>query len=53
MTARLAAAVAQRRWRLIAVVCIAEALTMTGFSAYWSLLPVLQPAWAMNNADAG
>ncbi len=26
---------------------------MTGFAAYWSLLPVLQPAWHMNNAMAG
>lgn len=47
------AAVAERRWLLILVVCLAETLTMTGFSAYWSLLPVLQPAWSMSNADAG
>ena len=26
---------------------------MTGFAAYWSLLPVLQPAWDMSNASAG
>jgi hypothetical protein len=35
----IAAAVAGRRWLLIAVVCVAETLTMTGFSAYRSLLP--------------
>jgi len=49
----LQAAVAERRWLLILTVCTAEVLTMTGFSAYWSLLPVLQPAWAMSNTDAG
>ena len=26
---------------------------MTGFATYWSLLPVLQPAWHMNNTTAG
>ena len=26
---------------------------MTGFAAYWSLLPVLQPAWDVSNASAG
>ena len=26
---------------------------MAGFAAYWSLLPVLQPAWQMNNSMAG
>ncbi|MDA0219137.1 MAG: MFS transporter [Proteobacteria bacterium] len=48
-----ARAVAARGWLLILVVCVSEALMMTGFSAYWSLLPVLQPAWSMNNALAG
>ena len=38
---------------LIAVMCLAEVLAMTGFAAYWSLLPVLQPEWHMNNAMAG
>ena len=38
---------------LIAVVCLVEVLTMAGFAAYWSLLPVLQPAWQMSNAMAG
>ena len=38
---------------LIAVMCLAEVLAMTGFAAYWSLLPVLQPEWHMSNAMAG
>ena len=38
---------------LIAVLCLAEVFAMTGFAAYWSLLPVLQPAWGMTNAAAG
>ena len=38
---------------LIAVMCLTEVLAMTGFAAYWSLLPVLQPAWHMSNATAG
>ena len=33
--------------------CLAEVLAMTGFAAYWSLLPVLQPEWHMSNALAG
>ncbi len=38
---------------LIAVMCVAEVLAMTGFAAYWSLLPVLQAEWRMSNAQAG
>jgi MFS family permease len=49
----LARGVAARAWLLILVVCLSEALMMAGFSAYWSLLPVLQPAWEMNNTLAG
>lgn len=49
----LARAVAHRTWLLIPAVCLSEVLMMAGFSAYWSLLPVLQPAWQMNNAAAG
>ena len=33
--------------------CLAEVLAMTGFAAYWSLLPVLQAEWHMSNAMAG
>ena len=35
------------------MVCLVEVLTMAGFAAYWSLLPVLQPGWHMSNAMAG
>ena len=38
---------------LVAVLCLAEVLAMMGFAAYWSLLPVLQPAWGMTNTAAG
>ena len=38
---------------MIAVMCLAEVLAMTGFAAYWSLLPVLQAEWHMSNALAG
>ena len=49
----IAQAIARRPPALIAVMCLAEVLAMTGFAAYWSLLPVLQPEWHMSNAMAG
>ena len=49
----IAQAIARRPPVLIAVMCLALVCAMTGFSAYWSLQPVLQPAWHMNNATAG
>ena len=49
----IAQAVLRRPPALIAVMCLAEVCAMTGFAAYWSLLPVLQPAWGMSNASAG
>ena len=49
----IAQAILRRPPALIAVLCLAEVLAMTGFAAYWSLLPVLQPAWGMNNTAAG
>ena len=49
----IAQAIARRPAALIAVMCLALAFAMTGFSTYWSLQPVLQPAWHMNNATAG
>ncbi len=49
----IAQAIVRRPLALIAVMCLAEVLTMTGFAAYWSLLPVLQPEWHMSNAMAG
>ena len=49
----IAQAVLRRPSASIAVMCLAEVFAMTGFAAYWSLLPVLQPAWDMSNASAG
>jgi len=49
----IAQALLRRPAALIAVMCAAEVCAMTGFAAYWSLLPVLQPAWGMSNASAG
>ena len=49
----IAQAILRRPPALVAVLCLAEVLAMTGFAAYWSLLPVLQPAWGMNNTAAG
>ena len=49
----IAQAIVRRPVALIAVMCLAEVLAMTGFAAYWSLLPVLQPEWHMSNTMAG
>ena len=49
----IAQAILRRPAALVAVLCLAEVLAMMGFAAYWSLLPVLQPAWDMNNTAAG
>ena len=49
----IAYAILRRPPVLIAVMCLAEVFSMTGFAAYWSLLPVLQPEWQMTNAAAG
>ena len=46
-------AILRRPRALIGALCLAEVFAMTGFAAYWSLLPVLQPDWGMNNAAAG
>jgi MFS family permease len=39
--------------RLTLTMCGAEALSMTGFAAYTTLLPVLQREWALSNSEAG
>lgn len=39
--------------RVIAWMCAAHVASMTGFSAYATLLPRLQDEWGMNNAQAG
>ncbi|MET4702385.1 MFS family permease, partial [Constrictibacter sp. MBR-5] len=39
--------------RLTTLVCIAQVLTMLGFSTYPVLLGPLRDAWALNNTEAG
>jgi MFS family permease len=39
--------------RLTLIMCVAEALSMTGFAAYTTLLPQLQREWALSNSQAG
>jgi MFS family permease len=39
--------------RAVALVCLAEALSMTGFGAYPAFLPQLQAYWALSGAEAG
>ena len=49
----IAQAIARRPAILVSVMCVALVFAMAGFSAYWSLQPVLQPEWRMNNVTAG
>jgi MFS family permease len=39
--------------RLTLIMCLAEALSMTGFAAYTTLLPQLQREWELSNSEAG
>ncbi len=39
--------------RLVAVMCIAEILCMSGFATYPALLPVLRTDWGLSNGAAG
>ncbi|MEK6592489.1 MAG: MFS transporter, partial [Pseudomonadota bacterium] len=39
--------------RLTLTVCLAEALSMTGFAAFTTLLPQLQREWSLSNSEAG
>lgn len=39
--------------RLTFTVCLAEALSMTGFAAFTTLLPQLQREWSLSNSEAG
>jgi MFS family permease len=39
--------------RLTVLMCSAEALSMTGFAAYTTLLPVLMREWGISNSEAG
>jgi len=43
----------RRPIRLIALMCAAEVLSMAGFAAYTTLLPVLQREWSLSNSEAG
>lgn len=38
---------------LTVLMCVAETLSMTGFAAYTTLLPVLQREWGLSNSEAG
>jgi MFS family permease len=38
---------------MTALMCIAEALSMTGFACYTTLLPVLLREWTLSNTEAG
>ena len=38
---------------MTAIMCIAEAFSMTGFACYTTLLPVLMKEWALSNTEAG
>ena len=40
-------------WRLTALLCVAEALNMAGYSAVAALLPELKLAWSLGNAEIG
>jgi len=39
--------------RIVALLCLAEVLSMTGFSTYPALLAPLREAWGMSGAEAG
>lgn len=39
--------------RLVLLLCLAEALSMTGFAAYPAFLPALREAWRMSATEAG
>ena len=42
-----------RAVRIVALLCFAEALSMTGFAAYPAILPLLRTEWNMNGTAAG
>jgi MFS family permease len=39
--------------RLTVLMCVAETLSMTGFAAFTTLLPMLQREWGLSNSEAG
>lgn len=44
---------AVRPLRLVALMCTAEVLSMSGFSAYPALLPALRDSWSLSGTQAG
>jgi MFS family permease len=40
-------------FRVVALMCLAEALSMTGFSAYPAFLALLRDAWGLSGSQAG
>ena len=42
-----------RSAHIVALLCFAEALSMTGFAAYPAILPMLSKEWGMNGGEAG
>ncbi|WP_429886364.1 MFS transporter [Geoalkalibacter halelectricus] len=39
--------------QVVALLCVAEVLSMTGFATYPALLPTLRAEWGLNNSQAG
>ena len=44
---------AQGPWGVVALMCLAETLSMTGFAAYPAFLALLRDAWGISNSEAG
>jgi MFS family permease len=42
-----------RPWLVVTLLCLAEVLSMSAFSTYPALLPVIREAWTLNNSAAG
>ncbi len=40
-------------WQIITIMCTAHVFSTTGFATFPSLLPTLQPLWALSNTQAG
>src|SRR3990172_2895655 len=49
----IGAPMATRPWLVVALLCLAEVLSMTAFSTYPALLPVIRDAWGLSNSAAG
>jgi MFS family permease len=40
-------------WAVVALMCLAETLSMTGFAAYPAFLALLRDTWGLSNSEAG